>query len=553
MKPKTANEQLERWKMLFDANQPCKELMDKYTNSIYSSKDEEGDPFDCSDLVIPETKGLIAQALEPHIQAWKDLDSRVVNRDDDHYRSRKKKPEDKLNGDDNEGDIETASEKQNFTINEEEKKDDNYESDNEVVEAPAASDYAGVDWGIHQNRVRLPDFFDYKGERGPPQINENSLENEEETVKQSKRRKVVSLEDPSKLLDYEAELWKIFNEVPLESEIEQSATEGAICCENIMTVNKEIAASLKEYTRADAHSLARLRKKDRHHLPRVRHGIDIPDQVNTNEISSQRSRSIDCATIKFEFWRRNTKRYGLDPNKCEMEFLSTQTLQDVHNAIVDCTEDELFEVGNSSTASSGYFLIEDTFYCTGNVDYVTPLLNWLEKRPTKTSKLPRDFLNLSPNLKQKGMDIELGNIPLRLGIRYVHVCNGDIEISAFASDITVRFHDENIQRKEYPILHDIWTTSTNSTVHGTGTCDACNFSAAVVITIEDELSDGGPTLFCKKCYWKLHASGTHQNNDTSEKDQISTKLRYNNFKVVPISILQNLSKSIGHDEIRTFF
>lgn len=550
MKPKTANEQLERWKALFDANQPCKELMDQYSNSIYSSKDEEDDPFDCSDLVIPETKGLVAQALEPHIQAWKDLDSRVVNRDDDDCKPRTKVTEDQSKGDNDECNIETASEKQNFTINEEEKKDDSNESDDEIVEAPAASDYAGVDWGIHQNRVRLPDFFDYKGERGPPQIDE---ENEKETITQSKRRKVVSLEDPSKLLDYEVELWKIFNEVPLESEIEQSATEGAICCENIMAVNKEIAASLKEYTRSDAHSLSRLRKKDRHHLPRIRQKIHIPEQVNTNEMSSQRSRNIDCATIKFEFWRRNTKRYGQDPNKCEMEFLSTQTLQDVHNAIVDCTEDELFEIGTSSTASSGYFLIEDTFYSTGNVDYVTPILNWLEKRPTPISKLPRDFLNLSPNLKQKGMDIELGNIPLRLGIRYVHVCNGDIEISVFASDITVRFQDENIQRKEYPILHDIWTTSTNSTVHGTGTCDACNFSAAVVITIEDELSNGCPTLFCQKCYWKLHASSTGENNDTSERDQKSTKLRYNNFKVVPISILQNLSKSTGHDEIRTCF
>ena len=117
---------------------------------------------------------------------------------------------------------------------------------------------------------------------------------------------------------------------------------------------------------------------------------------------------IDCATIKMELWKQQVKRFGPDPNKCEMEFLSTQTLQDVHNAIVELSEDDLFRKGfelrNSSnsistsgvtripkqpSSSSGYFFVEETFYSTGDVDYVTPVKTWLNKNFTKKTNFQK--------------------------------------------------------------------------------------------------------------------------------------------------------------------
>ena len=116
-----------------------------------------------------------------------------------------------------------------------------------------------------------------------------------------------------------------------------------------------------------------------------------------------------------------------------MEFLSTQTLQDVHNAILELSEDDLFRKGfelrNSSnsistsgvtripkqpSSSSDYFFVEETFYSTGDVDYVTPVKTWLNKNFTKKNKFSKNrkkYLKINPTveLQQKQMrDIQLG-------------------------------------------------------------------------------------------------------------------------------------------------
>jgi hypothetical protein len=193
------------------------------------------------------------------------------------------------------------------------------------------------------------------------------------------------------------------------------------------------------------------------------------------ETETETETKMDCATIKIEFWKEQVKRFGPDPNKCEMEFLSTQTLQDVHNAIVELSEDDLFQKGlglgtrttsdntatgsgdstgtatatatgtgtgtgtgtatgtstntgsgtttptatptatpNSSTpaptSSSGYFFIEDTFYSTGDVDYVTPVMTWLNNNNqnpnTKKTKFPKSrkkYLKINPLVHHKQM------------------------------------------------------------------------------------------------------------------------------------------------------
>jgi hypothetical protein len=85
-------------------------------------------------------------------------------------------------------------------------------------------------------------------------------------------------------------------------------------------------------------------------------------------------------------------------------------------------------------------------------------------------------------------------------------------------------------------------------VHGTAECVGCHHSHAVVVTIEDELADGGPTPFCQECFRLLHFDG-EKNSSTNDE-----KLRYNNFKVVPISILENLrGLSVGHDYKEALF
>jgi snRNA-activating protein complex subunit 3 len=562
MKRTTANRRIKEWQKIIDQTRDLPKPM-HYMNK--DAEQDDDDPFDCSDLIIRDTADIVRERLHHHLREWKDLDSRIVVQESAGGRTRRKKrPLYDADNDDNDNQEpnQDASER---------------EDDTAIVEAPAAGDSGGATWGCNANRIGLPDFFDYKCEGPPPQPpqsnNGNNAQGDDDNNMnlQPKRRQVVSLEDPTQLLDYEVELWKIFNKIPIEEDIEKEARGGAICT-NMIELNKEIETGLREYSRLDGHALSRARKKDRHHWPRIRFNN------NTDTYDDD----IDCAVIKFEFWRRHTKRFGSDPNKCEMEFLSTQTFQDVHDAIVDCTRDETFIKGSKTTpnrqsssspqsqvaSSSGYFFIEDTFYSTGDTDYITPIFDWLNQDPwTKPNlklnptgkiqgrprhiKCRKSYLKIRSDVplhKKRMKDTLLGEIPMRLGIRYLHVSNGDVETSVFLSDISVRFKNENIQANEYPLLHDIWTTSTSSMVHGTAECVGCHHSHAVVVTIEDELADGGPTPFCQECFRLLHFDG-EKNSSTNDE-----KLRYNNFKVVPISILENLrGLSVGHDYKEALF
>ena len=122
----------------------------------------------------------------------------------------------------------------------------------------------------------------------------------------------------------------------------------------------------------------------------------------------------------------------------------------------------------------------------------------------------------------------------------------------------MRFKNENIfEKNEYPLIHDIWTTSTSSLVHGVGLCEGCHHCPAVVLTIEDEWGDGGPTPFCQACFRKLHFDGdkdSNGNGNSNGSNDGGGKLRYNNFKVVPMSVLQNLrGLCVGHDYKEALF
>jgi len=312
-------------------------------------------------------------------------------------------------------------------------------------------DYAGPKWGWHAHRIRLPDFFDYTC-KGDPPLNSPSSSSSSSSLsshqpsrsrsrsksKKKKRRKVISLEDPSKQRDYESELWNLFKSVPVESEIEQDYTgdgggvssSSLACCQHTLGVKREIEEGLVGYTRLDCHSLSRLRKRDRHHLPRPlfdreKHLRDDNNDDDSNENDDARTSNgnvdtnpyqIDEPTVRVECWTQQLTRGSVcDSNKCEFEFLGSQTLLDMHTTIVHSGNDALFQQGMTQNVSrnlsssggrdegsdddnnedgivvdtteegklsipapSGLFFIEDTFYITGDVDYATPILKWLD-------------------------------------------------------------------------------------------------------------------------------------------------------------------------------
>lgn len=215
----------------------------------------------------------------------------------------------------------------------------------------------------------------------------------------------------------------------------------------------------------------------------------------------------------------------------------------------------------------GYFFIEGTFYTNGDIDYVTPIIQWLDeevrsepknnennnkkkRKYTKTAppsviRSRREYLGIKRDLDLKVIamkDAKLGDIPFRLACRYVHVFNGDCESALFFSDVSMRMSNENVKEEHYPLIHDIFTTTTSmSTIHESSICQGCDRGSATVMTLSDEMTDGGPTLLCPLCFAKIHYG----------KDG---ELLYNNFEVVPITVLQNLRDlSVGNDTTDALF
>jgi len=477
--------------------------------------------FDCSSLVVPKTTHLVKSTLQSYVDEWEELDSRIISNDTPPEICASKG-------------IRTKGRKKRRRYSEDSNIDDDELGNEEVESAGAGQDF---DWGGHK-RIRMPDFFDYTSQRSPP--NPSAFT----PAENSERRQVVSLDDPSQKIDYEEELWNIFDKVPRQREIDSCVYQGSLC-RNLLLLKEEIEKECVDYSRLDAHALARLRKRERHNWPRISNSV--------------KCESVYGTTIRMEFWRKHVGRGSKsDPNRCEMEFSSTQTLLEVHNAISQFAGDDLFHKGTQMKAKAsisrtteasiqpgcGYFFIEGTFYTIGNIDYVTPILEWLNEDLNQVSgnvandRSRKQYLGIQDSvLKQVRMeDVELGDIVMRLAHRYVHVYNGDCETALFFSDITVRMKSENMVNETFPIVHDIWTNANASLVHGTCICQGCDHCPAVVMTIEDEMTNGGPTLLCSSCYRKLHYG----------KD--GCELKYTNFRVIPLAVLQNLKElSDGHE------
>jgi len=336
-------------------------------------------------------------------------------------------------------------------------------------------------WSV--NRVRLPRNFDYDSKLPEP-------------LEQEGGEKVVSLQDPSKMISYERELWKIFKDTPTVEELNADRMVGAKCTQ-MRQVVEYMEANVQQAYGLQSHANVRLRMKDRHSLP---------DPPISNSYFT---------TVRLEVWRRNLKNQpSMAAHRLELEFLASQTLEDVHAAIVELSEDEFWEETEedqmkSSKERSGFFFVEDTFYnAAGKVDYVTPILIWLDgdkdNQTRKNVQLPRRaYLGIHPDneIHIKSMtNTRLDQIKWRLGTRYVHVHHGDVETAIFLSDIQLGPK----QPTSYPLIHDDWVPSYHAVY-----CDACGKNQpGAVATQGGPMTDGAPRVLCSVCFdalfWDQH-------------------------------------------------
>ena len=98
---------------------------------------------------------------------------------------------------------------------------------------------------------------------------------------------------------------------------------------------------------------------------------------------------------------------------------------------------------------------------------------------------------------------KLNQVRFRLGIRYFHLCHGDVETAVMFVDrrLIRRTNEDNVDNVSFPLVHDIWTANRTSTVPP---CDACYIRVAMYVTsTECKTTDGGPRPLCGDCCKEL--------------------------------------------------
>ena len=363
-----------------------------------------------------------------------------------------------------------------------------------------------IRWGWHANRLRLPEYFDYATRESAPPEDDGSGD------------RVVSLEDTSVHLSFEQELWKIFRAVPTVEQIEAEALEGAEC-RHMRALNVEMTDGIQQHSRMDCHALSRLRMNDRHGLPHMKNDTGVL-----------------ATTIRMECWRRHMKRGSSpDGNRMELEFLGSQTLQDVHDVIVELSKDELWndsEETRGNEEAAGMFFVEDTFFTSGSVDYTSSILTWLDG--TNPGPPRRSFLGLplKGSLKiQQMSSVRLDQLHWRLGVRYFHSLHGDVECSVFLTDIR---QCRISSKMSFPIIYDVWTPP-----YSMVECEACRHRVGVLCaSSSNNMTDGGPRALCKSCHQQLHPlSGTELS---------ASVLKYSVWR-------DQVELSVGHQDPDTLF
>ena len=476
------------------------------TNRARGGEDEEEDVFDCSSVMILSERDTVDRVLDDFVQRWKDLDGRKKVSSSSITAPpapRQQRPQ----ALEQQGDTTTATTTTATTTTKDDEDDDDGDNDTEspvvVVAATKRVRFHGnvstkpmahkrrrqrKSAGWNAVRLRLPEGFDYATRlASPPGSDDNDDDDDYETV--------VSMDDPGRFLSYERELWKLFREVPTRQELNQEALEGAKCSHMLRmhhTVVEEFSKILQ------TNQLSRLRVNDRHDLP--------PPQPIITTTSATTTATTKTTTVWIECWRRQLRKAASpEANRMVLEFQASQSLLQVHQAIVELTDDVLWWNGTNKPETSGFFLIEDTFYTTTGetADYTKPILQWLngsddndDDKSTAIHVARKHYLNLEDELHVKPMEnVLLSQLSVRLATRYVHVHHGDVECALFFSDMK---HGAQ-ETTTYPIIHDVWKKR-----YATAFCDGCAQRPATLTTPSTStLTDGGPRFLCKPCHQSL--------------------------------------------------
>lgn len=537
--------------------------------------EDEEDPFECHSLTVPPTHALADAVADHFVQQWRELDKRKIagtamggGVDDESGRDANT-----LLLDPPEAPHHRRPWKQHKGG-----------GGSEAPTTTTTESVVPLLPRWYEKHVRLPEHFDYASiQPNPPSLHDTNDTGSDRVVSLEDPLATTSYHAelwhsfhsiPS-AAQLEAEATAVDLSILTSSSLKSPLDDESVSADKLpngdRTVRQATIEAALSATRAlhaemdearqfnsamDGHALSRLRMNDRHDpLPMGKNGGVIQQQHDSMNDNIDRIASWDC-TMRWECVRQQFRRTSTpDLNRMVLEFRGSQTLLDFHTAIVELTHDELFafdaqrcqnrkkketvsatageceeNVRDSSQAhkkpdllpSSGFFFIEDTFYTTGPVDYIAPILEWLLSDGTDRDRKRRLLrLGIEPtnpksfSLRVKDMSlVGLDEISCRLGIRYVHVHNGDVECAVFVTDrrllptkavaaaaelLPAAKNNAAEPNAQFPILHDVWSPS-----YAIPECDVCQTKTVSVATSTNCEITLGHRALCATCCRRLN-------------------------------------------------
>jgi hypothetical protein len=473
----------------FAADKGSRNPFDDLSN-VPNDPNNPDDPFDCSTLMVPPTRDLVDAIVADRVGQWRAFDDRQSGKDTPTANSTTATSL-----------INAATSASNSNTQVRGKPT----TKRRLSCEPNVTEYYPLQKKRYHERdnIHLQPSDDER-----EQLLSNSSDESSSLQSSPRERFVCNAHSNAEM--YDRELERIFHSIPKLEMIEASVSMN-LRLPHMTALHQKMSLAYQQgpHGLVKFPNLVQLRYNNRHHLPPPPSPRSFRTWLQSlHNPLLHGTKSPLIPTIRFECWKRQLKRgFSPDPARMIVEYDAPSMLIHFHRLIAELHRDELWErhVETAKTCDdvdSGFFFLEGVFYTVGNVDYTSTIQQWLRSGDEKRRKNRLAFLGLSSQeLSIRTMhDMCIGDLRLRLGTRYLHVCHGDVETTLFVTDRCI----SRPAILPYPILHDVWTQP-----FPTPECDTCQHRSSVYVSSHVFEESVGATNLCERCCRKLQIPPEH--------------------------------------------
>jgi hypothetical protein len=305
----------------------------------------------------------------------------------------------------------------------------------------------------YRRKVRLPDNFRFDQ---APADNAAAADTDE---------RVICLDNPANTESYSAELCKLLDKVKTTTKIYE-----------------------KTFSGHGLRRVAALADKDDPARKRMR-------LAQQHDVVPHSARPL-VATMRFECWKNLPSIDSIpDKNRLVLEFSESQTLHEVHDAIVAMAASNS---GDSPIVDDqGFFFIEGKIFVSRDAPSLVSIVDWLQSDGTRLTSAGIDAGSI---IVKKMEETIICDLKCRLGVRYCHQSSSSFESAIFVTDRRMTSSGHS-----FPILHDIW-------LHSETPCEACLSQPAAKVTATTSYL--GHRALCSDCCRQLQVPDSDQRGYT---------------------------------------